>query len=261
VGHVGYQSAAELNAALYDLRGITWSGEMDFYRRHVAQGGSATRVLEVACGTGRVAIELARDGFDVTGFDHSNEMLAVARTKVADTASPRFMFGDMRTFELRERFDIALIPGHSFQFMTNADDQVAALKRIAEHLVPGAPLLIHVSHDSLVDLAEMDGTKQSDDPITNSATGRRYRRDYAWTYDHAYQNATVRVTWSELDDDGAVVDGCDLEPLVLHVITAVEMEHALRRAGFGSAVVVGSFDGAPFRADSTDMIWTAHSTG
>ena len=62
-----------------------------------AQGGSAARVLEVACGTGRVAIELARKGVTLTGVDVSKEMLAVARAKVGDAANPRFVLGPYAT--------------------------------------------------------------------------------------------------------------------------------------------------------------------
>ena len=255
----GLLSAAELYAGLYDLRPITWPGEIDYYRQLAAQRGPTARVLEVACGTGRVAIELAREGFNLTGVDLSGEMLAVARAKVGVAANPRFVLGDMRTFELGDRFDLALVPAHSFQFMTNADDQVAALRRIAEHLVPGGGLAVHVNHDSLEDLAQMDGTERMDDPIIELATGHRYRLSYAWTYDHAYQNATVRTAWCELGVEEAVVRRWDLDPMELHVITAVEMEHALHRAGFRSTSVIGSFDGSAFSADSSDMIWSARS--
>jgi len=194
-----------------------------------------------------------------TGVDVSKEMLAVARAKVGDAANPRFVLGDMRTFELGDSFDLALIPAHSFQFMTNADDQVAALRPSPEHLVSGGRLVVHVNHDSLADLAQMDGTERMDDPITELATGRRYRPSYAWTYDHAYQNATVHMAWYELSDEEAVVQRWDLDPMVLHVITAVEMEHTLHRAGFESTTVIGAFDGSPFSTDSPDMIWSARS--
>jgi SAM-dependent methyltransferase len=250
---------AELHARLYDLRSISWPGEIDYYLHVAALEGSATRVLEVACGTGRVAIELARGGFAVTGVDVSEEMLAFARAKANDAANPRYVLGDMRTFELDDRFDLALIPAHSFQFMTSADDQDAALRRIHEHLVPGGRLVVHVNHDSLADLAQMDGTERTGDPITELATRSRFRPSYAWTYSHAYQNATLRMAWNELGDENAVVQRWEIDPLVLHVMTAVEMEHALHRAGFESTTVIGSFDGSPFSADSPDMIWSARS--
>jgi SAM-dependent methyltransferase len=250
---------AELYAHVYDLRGIAWPNELDFYMRLAAEVGPGTRVLEVACGTGRVAHPLARAGVRVTGLDISPEMLAVARATTRDAGNPRFVAGDMRTFELPDRFELAIIPAHSFQSMTSASEQLAALGRIRSHLVTGGRLVVHVNHDSLADLAEMDGVERSGQTITDPITGRRYRSGEVWTYDHAWQNATLRMAWCELDREDAVLARYELAPRVLHVPTAVELEHALRCAGFIEPTVRGGFDGSPFQADSSDMIWIARA--
>ena len=76
------QSIEQRNAELYDASVPNWPGEIDFYQdlaaEATAKGGA---VLEVACGTGRVAVRLAHSGARVVGLDRSVAMLDVARQK------------------------------------------------------------------------------------------------------------------------------------------------------------------------------------
>ena len=108
----------QLYTALYDLSVGDWEGEMDFYHawsmRAYAKGQA---VLEVACGTGRVAVRLAEAGIDVTGIDLSPLLLEVARSKSLGMNNIHWVQADMRDFDLGRKFGLAIIPGHSFQFM------------------------------------------------------------------------------------------------------------------------------------------------
>jgi SAM-dependent methyltransferase len=244
---------AHLDARLYDLRSIGWPGELEFYRE-LAVGG---RVLEIAAGTGRVSLALADAGVEVVGVDVSEAMLEVARSRSQDATNPRWVVGDMRTFDLGEVFDAAIVPAHSFQFMLTPDDQVAALERIRSHLVPSGRLAIHLDHDPPAGLAAMDGTERTGRPITDPSTGRHYRPVFTWRYDHARQDATLDWAWSERDAEDREIACHALRPMVLHVPTANEIEHALRRAGFGELAVTGDFVGSPLRHESPDMVWTA----
>src|SRR5215217_3067331 len=90
-------------------------------------------VLEIACGTGRVAIPIARQGFAVTGLDLVPGMLELARSKSAGLPV-RWVEGDARTFGLGGRFRLVFLTGNAFQlFLTNAD-QEALLGRVRAHL-------------------------------------------------------------------------------------------------------------------------------
>jgi SAM-dependent methyltransferase len=91
-------------------------------------------VLEIACGTGRVAIPIARQGFAVTGLDVVPGMLERARGKAAGLPI-RWVEGDARDFDLgEERFRLIFLTGNAFQaFLTNAD-QEALLGRVRAHL-------------------------------------------------------------------------------------------------------------------------------
>ena len=80
----------QLAAELYDVSVSDWDGEIDFYRGFVREAkvrGDAQRVLEVACGTGRVTLRLAQESVDIVGTDLDEEMLNMARRKSKGVAN------------------------------------------------------------------------------------------------------------------------------------------------------------------------------
>ena len=90
-------------------------------------------MLEIACGTGRVSIPIARLGFAVTGLDIVPGMVERARSKSAGLPT-RWVEGDARAFDLGERFRLIFLTGNAFQaFLTHAD-QEALLGRVRAHL-------------------------------------------------------------------------------------------------------------------------------
>ena len=116
----------ELNAKLYDFVVSDWEGEVDFYRELMAQSSLVRNhgALEIACGTGRITLRLAKDGINITGIDLSPEMLEVARQKSVGMSNINWVLGDMRTFEIGKQFGCVIVPGHSFLFMITPDDQL-----------------------------------------------------------------------------------------------------------------------------------------
>jgi SAM-dependent methyltransferase len=99
------------------------------------------RILDVPCGYGRHAAELARRGFRVVGVDLSRSMIAEARRRFA--AHPRLSFRrrDMRRIAFRVEFDAVVNLYTSFGYFTPAQNE-AALRRMARALRPGGRLLI-----------------------------------------------------------------------------------------------------------------------
>ncbi|MDQ5824204.1 MAG: class I SAM-dependent methyltransferase [Chloroflexota bacterium] len=90
-------------------------------------------VLEIACGTGRVSIPIARLGFAVTGLDIVPGMLERARSKSSGLPA-RWVEGDARTFELGEQFRLIFLTGNAFQAFLTRTDQEALLQRVRAHL-------------------------------------------------------------------------------------------------------------------------------
>lgn len=97
------------------------------------------RVLDLGCGTGRLAIPLARRGKDVTGIDRSLAMLAYAGKKAGNLAI-RWVEGDVRDFDLGGEFDLIIACGHAFQALLTEADQRAFLRGARRHLAAGGRL-------------------------------------------------------------------------------------------------------------------------
>lgn len=256
------QSPDELYAELYDASVPDWPGEMDFYRGFAAEATArGAAVLEVACGTGRVALRLAADGARVVGFDLSPELLRVAASKSAGMPNVRWAQGDMQSFDMGETFGLVLIPGHSFQFMLTAQAQVDCLRCIRQHLVSGGRLVMHLDPPDVAWLGGLLGGKGGvfgkAREIVEPATGRRFRASNAWTYEPATQTAAVVTRWEELDAAGNVIGCVERGPIRLHSVFRLEIEHLLARAGFEDIALCGDFFRAPFRDDSPSMVWVA----
>ena len=117
----------ELAAAGHDVH-----GEAAF----VASFGVAS-VLDAGCGTGRVAVELARRGIDVEGVDLDPAMLEAARAKAA---SLRFVEGDLASVDLGRRFEAVVMAGNVMIFLTPGSEE-AVLANMARHLADDGVLV------------------------------------------------------------------------------------------------------------------------
>jgi len=101
-------------------------------------GGLGPRsVLDAGCGTGRVAVELARRGLDVMGVDLDPSMLAVARDKSPDLA---WVEGDLSTVDLERSFDVVVMAGNVMIYLA-AGTEAAVVANLTRHLRPGGALV------------------------------------------------------------------------------------------------------------------------
>lgn len=120
------------------------------YARFVRSGGR--RVLEPACGTGRLVAELARRGFLVTGFDASDGALRFARRRLRKRKlRARLVRATMEGFALRGPFDLAHCLVSTFKHLPTEAAARAHLRRIARALAPGG---IYVLGLHLTDYAD-----------------------------------------------------------------------------------------------------------
>jgi SAM-dependent methyltransferase len=245
---------------LYDA--FPFEGDLPFYRELAqAEGG---RVLELACGSGRVLLPLVGSGYDVVGIDVSPHMLAVARGKLASnhkSGRGRLVEADMRDFALGETgFDLAIVAVKSFAYLTTRDDQLRALERIAAHLRPGGVLTMDLMHPRLDWLAASDGSMK-DDLLHRVASGNYTlsRVESVVSTDLAQQLRVIRSIYERIDDSGAVIEKRFVE-WPYRWTYRFEAEHLLERAGFAIEAVYGGYRREPFTSSSGAMVFVARKS-
>lgn len=102
-------------------------------------------VLDLACGTGRFTIELARRGYASAGLDASRDMLGYARERAGAEGVPVELFlKDMSDFALFRTFDAAICMTGSLPYLTTLDAVLSHLRHVGEHLKPGALYVIDI---------------------------------------------------------------------------------------------------------------------
>ena len=222
-------------------------GDAAFYRDVGRDVGGP--VLELACGTGRIALNLAMAGLTVTGVDLSDGMLACARDKAAalpDDARQRLTLTrqDMADLDLGRRYGFAFVPFRSFQHVLTTDLQQQTLQAIRRHLSPGGRLALHLfdpRFDLLIDGAGPPAGHAGTDP----RTGRRYEAEVLETrLDHLAQIRHDLWRYAELRSDGAVLRQ-ETRLMSLRWTHRCELHHLLALSGFTVAAEYSDFARSP----------------
>ena len=165
----------------YDLE---FGGEMDKYEFFLEMAKNHSgQVLELACGTGLVALYLAERGIPVTGVDIMEPMLAYARIKAKDLPVT-FIQADARTFESDQQFSMIFLTGNAFQAFLSDQDQSALLQTVYTLLEPGGVFVFEMRNPDGNDLSDEEeeswGTFVDIDGVTVKVSGTQ-------TYDASKQ--------------------------------------------------------------------------
>ena len=199
-------------------------------------------ILDLGCGTGRVALHLARRGYKVYGLDHDPDLLAALAARASDSrhsgvgrksdalvsAGVEPVHADACEFELPESVALALAPMQFLQLLPGPAERAACLRRLAAALAPGGLLAAAIVESipptgdgalpPLPDVREVNGWVYSSLPVLAATAGERIvlRR--------------LRQTVSpagELREEG--------DEIQLRTLSAEELEAEARSAGFSPA--------------------------
>ncbi|MDN5352190.1 MAG: hypothetical protein PWQ12_1110 [Clostridiales bacterium] len=110
--------------------------------------GRSASVLELACGTGTLAIGLSAKGFFLEGVDRSEDMLAEAQQKAFEAHKKiRFYQQDMRALETHRQYDAVVSVCDGLNYITEASDMAALVKSVYRHLNPGGLFIFEMSSE------------------------------------------------------------------------------------------------------------------
>lgn len=246
----------DIYARFYEMDYGALDSDLVMFQQFATRTGSP--ILEVACGTGRVLLPLARQGHQVTGVDVSEAMLDVARSKVAAEGLAdrvRLYHQDMRELDLGQQFNLILVALNSFTHLATLDDQLAALACMRRHLHPGGVLVLDLFNPDLDRLLGFHGQVTLEKTMVDEETGHQVMRFRTEKVDFAQQLLHVTYIVDEVDSQGQVQR--TLFPFYMRYLFRYELELLLRHSGFVLEAVYGSYDLDPFDGDSEKMIAVA----
>ncbi len=161
-------------------------------------------VLDVPCGSGRIALELAKRGYNTCGLEYNPDAIATAINKAEKQKlqhKTRFMVGDMRQMEFKEEFDMAVCIFNSFGYFDDADN-LRFLQCVAQALKPGGSFLLdcHIL-ETVLPVWNENGVWYLDDLILLEEREwdlKNSRMNGRWTFIHPNQlpqffDSSVRV--------------------------------------------------------------------
>ncbi len=209
-------------------------------------------VLDVGCGTGRVALALAEKKLKIAGIDSSPAMLARAQAKAieqkVDASRVSFHQADVTRFDLPDRFALAVFAYNGFMHLLEQKQQIAALERIAAHLRPGGGLAIDLPNPVEMFRVEDTPTLVLERIFDDPDSGEQVMQQSVASVNRATQMMSITWVYDRLGHEGTV--NRHVIPLTLRYTLASEMRLLARQAGLSQVELCGDYDFSPYDEDS-----------
>ncbi len=238
-----YQTMAEHYHIIYGDK-----SDMNFYIQEAKNARGP--VLEVACGTGRILLELLSNDIDIHGVDLSKDMLEVLKTNAkAKNLEPNVMQANMVDFKLDQKFNLIIVPYRSFLHLLTETERKAALENFRSHLNEGGRLIMHIYNPAPEDLEMVDGYHHFDqEDFTED--GKRYVLDWFLKYEkrNRIANYMVKMTSDEKESDFS---------MQLYFVKPKEMSELLTKTGYKNIRDYCGFDYHPFDGKCSEVVWIA----
>ncbi|WP_417584838.1 class I SAM-dependent methyltransferase [Pelagibacterium sp.] len=221
-------------------------GDLEYYRSRLELCDQGP-ILEPAVGNGRVLVPLLEAGFEIEGYDASQQMLdyCAEACRQRDISAPltRATFGD---FESDKSYSAIIIPAGSFQLITDTNAALAALKRFHGQLRPGGRLILDVDPIGgfFGPASVRSWTTDEGDLLT--LTDKLVETDYI------AQTTLSHLRYEHWQEGNLVASELDLFKLRWWGVTEISL--ALQSAGFSDLVVSGGYQHAIAPTRDTEII-------
>jgi len=232
--------------------------DLHFYLDLARQIGGP--VLELACGTGRVLLPIAREGIAIHGVDNSAPMLAELEKKlqrepkdVRELVST--VHADIRSFRSNQRYPLVTIPFRPMQHMYTVEDQINTLKTAAHHLEPEGVLAFDVFYPKYEmtfsgiesEILDFEWTPQAYPGLIM----RRFFKKH--TVDKIAQTFSASFIYRTYSEGQLVKE--EVEPLKMSWYTYPHLRALFLLAGLEVKEEYGSFELTPLDNNAQQMIF------
>jgi SAM-dependent methyltransferase len=250
-------------AHYYDLEYHDYDLDIPFYVEHarIVDPGFASPILELGCGTGRIALALAQAGYQVVCVDSSGGMLATCTQQAKDRGLANNIIpiqADMRRLDglPPHKFGLAYCALNTFAYLATVADQRAMLTALHSHMQPNGVLLLDLTPPYPHLLPPPDGELILQDTYPDS-DGTLVHKLITGRADPATQTHDVTIFYDHEAPDGTL--SRLTQSLTFRWTGRYEMEHLLALTGWHFDRLFGSYDLDPFTATSERMLFAAHS--
>ncbi|MCG8352674.1 MAG: methyltransferase domain-containing protein [Chloroflexales bacterium] len=229
--------------------------DIQFYREMARRTGGP--IIELMCGSGRLLLPLAEEGYQVAGVDSSARMLDFAQAKLDDANLAHradLIHADVRSVELPERhFALAFVAINSFMHLEQSREQLAVLSLLRRSLMRKGVLILDLFNPDPARLVAEDNRLSLDHHY--KMEGRQVQKFVASESDLATQTSYVTYIYDISDADGRITRR--VMQFTLRWLYRYELEHLLARAGFTLRSLYGSYDLDEYNSASPRLIAVA----
>jgi len=204
-----------LTAVWHDVECAAYMADLALWRELAEAAGGP--VLDLGCGTGRVALDLAARGHEVAGLDSDAALVDVLRARAHGRGlRVDAVAGDARSFELRRTFALAIAPMQVVQLLGGPDGRAGMLASVRRHLADGALFAAALANPfdgwsdtqslpPLPDVREEDGWVYSSTPVAVRRSGgafviERHRQAVSPAGDLSDERATIELDVVRAED-------------------------------------------------------------
>jgi SAM-dependent methyltransferase len=238
-------------ARYYDWEHDEFDDDIAFYLNSISGGP----VLEVGVGTGRIALPLARAGYEIWGVDPSDAMLTRARERLKGSAAVHLCLGFVDQLDPNLTFPFVVLALNTLWHLPDLEGQIGMLRSIERRLRPGGLLLVDLSNP--LTMADRQSRGELRQRVRRSISGRTICALSAAWDNEAEQLLTLSLTYEETHVDG--LTRRSFADLRLRYLYRFECELALRQAGLALRQCYGWYDLQPFTSSSPNLLMVASS--
>lgn len=235
------------DANIYDGMNTNLS-DLLFYKRWLPKNKDA-RILELCCGTGRLTLPIAKDGYDISGVDYTPSMLEQAKIKASEEGlEVEFIEADIRTLDLPEKYDLIFIPFNSIHHLYKNEDLFKVFNVVKNHLKEGGFFLLDCFNPNLQIIVKGE-KEQKEIAKYTSKDGREVFIKQSMRYESKTQ--INRIEWhyfinGEFDS---------IQNLDMRVFFPQELDSYLKWNGFNIIHKFGGFEEEAFNDNSEKQIY------
>ena len=247
----------DLIAPFYDIEHAHFDEDVNLYINFAELCGGP--LLELACGSGRLLVPLACEGYEVTGVDSSRSMLNLARHALEEagvTEQCTLVQENMSSVRLGQKFRLAFIALGSFGHVCTRQEQRQVLAVVHHHLNAGSKFILDISNADVRYMEKLSGQvlhqgtwKRDNDTLLShfvspSSSPTKHLLELTHFYEEHRQGEAVQRT---------------VITTYLYLFEKTEVELLLEEAGFVINDVFGDYDLSPYEHESPRMIFIAEA--